>query len=130
MNSPQWSRLNEINLSKINSGCCYLNETFRTPYGDETIYLRYREHWRLYWDSYYFYVYDLKVTNFLQEELKKLQEEEERNRIPESTAMKCNSCSRVIEIGNNTSVCGICDQEAKRREKVISFESYFSYSRY
>lgn len=127
MNSPQWSRLNEINLSKMNSGCCYLNETFRTPYGDETIYLRYREQWRLYWDTYYFYVFDLKVTNFLQEERKKLQEEEERNRIPLSTALKCCSCSKVIEIGNNTSVCGICDQEAKKREKDVPFESYFSY---
>jgi hypothetical protein len=100
---------------------CY--ETFRTQHGDETAALRYMEHMRLHADSYFFYVYDCRVTHYLREKNKKQEEEYSKEEMPLSTAMKCHSCSKLVEIGNNTVVCGTCTRNGKGN---IHFESYFN----
>jgi hypothetical protein len=112
----------DVNLSKINSGCFYDSEIFRTPYGDETALLRHSEHWRLRADCFYFYLFDLRVTAFL----KKLKEENPIgfvDKIPLSTATKCHYCARLVEIGNNTITCGTCRANGKG---TIKFSSYFN----
>lgn len=115
-----------LNKMKINSGCYNSNETFRTQYGDETDMLRYMEHWRLHADSYPFYMFDCRVTSYLREKKKIKDEQEEeysKDEMPLSTAMKCHSCSKLVEIGNNTVVCGTCTRNGKGN---IHFESYFN----
>ena len=115
----------DVNLSKINSGCFYDSEIFRTPYGDETALLRHREHLRLRADCYYFYLFDLRVTAFLRS-IKKLKEETPMgfvDEFPLSTATKCHSCAKLVEIGNNTITCGTCRANGKGN---VKFESYFN----
>jgi len=95
-----------------------------TQYQNETDVLKYMEHLRLLTDSYPFYVFDCRVTSYLRE--KKLlnadvKKEYPKVTMPLSSAMKCHSCAKLIEIGNNTITCGTCT-----RKGITSFESYFN----
>ena len=125
MFSPQWYELFKNNHSKVNSGCFHFSELFRTPYGDETASLRYMEHSRLRTDTYWFDYFDRQVTSFLLRE-KKIKEERDAWRrndgLPLSTATKCHSCAKLVEIGNNTITCGPCVSDGKAN---VKFESYF-----
>jgi hypothetical protein len=54
---------------------------------------------------------------------KKIKEESRRNDgLPLSTATKCNCCAKLVEIGNNTVICGPCVKNGKAN---VKFESYF-----
>jgi hypothetical protein len=83
------------------------------------------EHTRQQVDARYFYFYDLQVTNFLLKD-KKIKEERDakplNDGLPLSTATKCHFCAKLVEIGNNTIICGTCVKEGKGN---IKFESYF-----
>lgn len=125
MFSPQWYELSKQNHSKINSGCFHFSQIFRTPYGDDTAFLRYMEHCRLREDTNFFDYYDNQFTSFLLREKKTKAKQDARRQndgLPLSTATKCHCCAKLVEIGNNTITCGPCIRNGNAN---VKFHSYF-----